>query len=78
MKKNKIILPLVSLSLTLQMVPVNALTKDETVYSNLNKDGSNFKKVVVNHLYNSEDEEMQDITKLKDILIKEQLKKIYQ
>ena len=38
MKKNKIILPLVALSLTLQMVPVNALTKDETVYSNLNKD----------------------------------------
>ena len=36
MKKNKIILPLVALSLTLQMVPVNALTKDETVYSNLN------------------------------------------
>ncbi len=68
MKKNKIILPLVALSLTLQMVPVNALTKDETVYSNLNKDGSNFKTVVVNHLYNSEDEEMQDITKLKDIL----------
>ena len=68
MKKNKIILPLVALSLTLQMVPVNALTKDETVYSNLNKDGSNFKTVVVNHLYNGEDEEMQDITKLKDIL----------
>ena len=55
MKKNKIILPLVALSLTLQMVPVNALTKDETVYSNLNKDGSNFKTVVVNHLYNGED-----------------------
>lgn len=68
MKKNKIILPLVALSLTLQMVPVNALTKDETVYSNLNKDGSNFKTVVVNHLYNGEDEEMQDVTKLKDIL----------
>ena len=68
MKKNKIILPLLALSLTLQMVPGNALTKDETVYSNLNKDGSNFKTVVVNHLYNSEDEEMQDITKLKDIL----------
>lgn len=68
MKKNKIILPLVALSITLQMVPVNALTKDETVYSNLNKDGSNFKTVVVNHLYNSEDEEIQDITKLKDIL----------
>lgn len=68
MKKNKIILPLVALSLTLQMVPVNALTKDETVYSNLNKDGSNFKTVVVNHLYNGEDEEIQDVTKLKDIL----------
>ena len=68
MKKNKIILPLVALSLTLQMVPVNALTKDETVYSNLNRDVSNFKTVVVNHLYNGEDEEMQDITKLKDIL----------
>ena len=37
MKKNKIILPLVALSLTLQMVPVNALTKDETVYAKIKR-----------------------------------------
>lgn len=45
-----------------------ALTKDETIYTNLNKDGSLFKTTVVNHLYNANEETIEDITELKEIL----------
>lgn len=45
-----------------------ALTKDETIYTNLNKDGSLFKTTVVNHLYNSNEDNIEDITELKEIL----------
>lgn len=59
-----------SLVISFAMLPftVNAMTKDETVYTTLNKNGELYKTTVVNHLYQTEDETIEDVTELKDIL----------
>lgn len=61
---------MLGLLIGLAVIPNNAkaLMKDETVYSTLNSDGSLFKSSVVNHLYEANDDETKDVTKLKDIL----------
>ena len=64
---NKLLISSLALALTLPN-SVNALTKDETVYSTINKDGSLFKTTVVNHLYNASEDETKDMTELKEIL----------
>ena len=48
-------------------IPVNALTKNETVYSKLNTDGS-VKKTVVSEYLKNTDETINDVTNLKNIL----------
>ena len=48
-------------------IPVNALTKNETVYSKLNADGS-VKKTVVSEYLKNTDETINDVTNLKNIL----------
>lgn len=64
---NKLLISSLAIALTLPN-SVNALTKDETVYSTINSDGSLFKTTVVNHLYNANDDETKDMTELKEIL----------
>ncbi len=60
-----------ALAVSLVMMPfsVQGLTKNETVYTTLNKNGKLYKTTIVNHLYHTEQEEtIEDITELKDIL----------
>ncbi len=45
-----------------------AMTKDETVYSTLNSNGSLFKTTVVSHLYDVNDDEIKDVSDLKEIM----------
>lgn len=52
---------------SIMMTPVKALTKNETVYSKLNTDGSVKKTIVSEYLKNSEDK-IEDQTNLKNIL----------
>ncbi len=47
---------------------VNALTKKETVYTNLNYSGTTLKSSVTNHLFVREQKEIADETELKNIL----------
>lgn len=55
--------------ISLQAIPVFALTKEETVYSKLNADGSVQKTLVNEHLINEEQlEELKDNTDLRDIV----------
>ena len=66
---NKIYKLFITLFVLVMFIPnVNALTKDETVYSKLNSDGSLFNTTVVNHLYDAHDDEIKDATELKEIL----------
>ena len=65
--KNKIITLLIISSLFIP-IKTQALTKDETIYSVLNKNGSLYKTTIVNHLYNSNTDTIEDTTKLKEIL----------
>lgn len=55
---------------TLLLSPTNAfaLTKNETVYVNLNGDGSINKSTVTNHLFNKETSSLEDETELKELL----------
>lgn len=68
-KRNKLIYPLILSGLLLTPAfSVNALTKKETVYTNLNYAGSTIKSSVTNHLFVREQKEIKDETELKDIL----------
>ena len=71
MKKNKLNKMIISsMVLGILIIPshIRALQKEETVYSTLNKDGSLFKTTVVTHLYDANSNEIEDVTKLKNIL----------
>jgi putative membrane protein len=69
MKKiNKLLgISLISMVL-LQPNGVEALKKEETIYTNLNYDGTVIKSVVNNHLFSEESTEINDETRLKEIL----------
>lgn len=69
LQKVSIMIMLVAFSFYSFGIPVWALQKEETVYAKLNDDGS-VKSILVNeHLINSEnEEEIKDLTDLKDIL----------
>lgn len=55
--------------LTLAPLSVNAMTKNEIIYSNMNYNGEFYKTIVNNHLtLDGEKEELEDETKLKNIL----------
>ncbi len=69
MMNKKIVGSILAISFALMPLSAQAMTKDETVYSTLNKQGELYKTTVVNHLYQAEDQEtMEDITELKEIL----------
>lgn len=55
-------------SILLSPISILALTKSETIYTTLNKDGSTTKSQVVSHITNEEEQEIEDETKLKEIL----------
>lgn len=71
MKKNKLV---ISSLITTTMIfssclPAFAYTKDETVYTKLNTDGSEQTTIVSEHLKNDKDEQtLEDLTTLSDIL----------
>ena len=67
--KNKILTLITILFLLSMNINVNALMKDETVYTKLNYDGS-IKSVIVNeYLKNtSKSDTMEDLSNLKDII----------
>ena len=70
MKKNgkKALTMFLFLSVLSTNIPVQALTKNETVYTKLNHDGSIKNMIVNEHLLNtSKDENIEDISSLKDI-----------
>lgn len=70
MKNSKVISKIISGTLLCSMVgytlPVFAYTKDETVYSKLDSDGSNYKTIVSTHIKNTENEDL--INDLSDLL----------
>ena len=58
-----------ALTLTLAPLSVNVMTKNEIIYSNMNYNGEFYKTIVNNHLtLDGEKEELEDETKLKNIL----------
>ena len=65
---NKIKNYLLLLLLVVTPLNVGALTKSESVYTNLNSDGSINKSVVTNHLYLNGKTSIEDETELKDIM----------
>ncbi len=64
--KNKILTMLLVSSSLITSLPVYALTKEETVYTNLNTDGTVNSTTVNEHLINKDDE-IKDVTDLTDI-----------
>ncbi len=70
MKNNKMISKVISGTLLCSMVgytlPVFAYTKDETVYSKLDRNGDNYKTIVSTHIKNTENEDL--INDLSDLL----------
>lgn len=68
MKKINKILSLILIGILLSPSNTLALTKEETVYTNLSSDGTIIKSVVNNHLTVEEEGLIDDETRLKDIL----------
>ena len=69
MKKSQKLLNLTLITgLALSPLSVSALQKTETVYSNLNSDGTPYKTVVSSHLSWIDDGDIEDDSELKDIL----------
>lgn len=66
-KMNKKVLAALLITLTLPL-SIFATTKDETVYSRLNSDGSVDKTIVSNHIQNVKEGKYNDRTNLKDIV----------
>ena len=64
--KNGLVWGLV-LSITFEAAPVWALSKDETIYANLNSDGSVKSTIVSEHLNDNGKNEISDKTSLKDV-----------
>ena len=58
------------IGLLLFMIPINAeaLTKNESVFSSLNTDGTMYKTTVTNHIKISSKEEIEDNSELRDII----------
>lgn len=55
-------------SMLMYTIPVSAFTKDETVYSNIDSNGGNYKTVVTTRLENTDDEKvLKDLTNLLNI-----------
>ena len=67
-KKFKFISLTIITSLMLNPISALALTKDENVYTNLNYDGTVASKIVSNRITNNNKEDIEDETKLKEIL----------
>lgn len=67
-KINKLISGLMITSILVQPLSCLALTKEETVYSNLDYDGKNIRSVVNNRLTSIDTNKIIDDTELKDIL----------
>lgn len=66
--RRKIISSTLLCSMCAYTLPVFAYTKDETVYSKMNKDGKNYQTIVSTHLENKEElETINDITDLLNI-----------
>lgn len=66
-KLNKIVAWSLIASLTFEACPVWALTKDETLYTKLNKDGSILETTASIHLHNDGELELHDKTNLENI-----------
>ena len=67
MNKN-LVTSIIALSIITMPFNVFALEKEESIYSNLNADGTRFKTVVTNHLSSLEGTSIEDTTELKKIL----------
>ena len=68
MMNKKLITGVIALSIIVTPFQAFAMTKEESVYSNLNSDGTRFKTVVTNHLSEMKNTEIEDTTELKKIL----------
>lgn len=69
MKKiNKLLSGVILSSLILTPINADALTKRETIYTNLDSNGNPYKTLVNNHLYINEKGNIKDETQLKEIL----------
>lgn len=67
-KFTKITASIILASMLMYSLPVAALTKDETVYSNLKPNGESYKTIVSTHLENTDDEKLlKDLTNLLNI-----------
>ena len=66
--KKKLVTSIVALSIIATPFNVFALEKEESIYSNLNVDGTRFKTVVTSHLSGLENTNIEDTTELKKIL----------
>lgn len=64
----KLVTSIIALSIITMPFNVFALEKEESIYSNLNADGTRFKTVVTNHLSSLEGTSIEDTTELKKIL----------
>ena len=64
----KLVTSIIALSIVTMPFNVFALEKEESIYSNLNADGTRFKTVVTNHLSSLEGTTIEDTTELKKIL----------
>ena len=65
--KKKLVTSIVALSIIATPFNVFALEKEESIYSNLNVDGTRFKTVVTSHLSGLENTNIEDTTELKKI-----------
>lgn len=64
----KVISVIILCSMLTYTIPVFAYTKDETVYTKIDKNGGNYKTIVSTHILNSDNLELiEDITDLKNI-----------
>jgi len=68
MKKRKLIYPILLGTFLLFPTHIEALTKQETIYTNLDKYGNIEKVSVTNHLSHMDKEEIEDYTELNNIL----------
>lgn len=66
--KKKVVPLLLTGALWMQIVPVYALTKEETVYTKLKTDGSSYKTIVNEHLINQEkNDKIEDVSTLQNV-----------
>lgn len=67
-KREKRMISLFALMMMLMPNSIQAMTKDETVYTTFHTNQNLYKTTVVNHLYDASEDTIEDMTELKEIL----------